>query len=858
MTVADDGRPLARWLDTLDHVDAPSVGPKAMNLGRMAQAGIPVPTGFCLTIPAADSPSVLPEPVVEAVTAAFTDLAFRGAAEGWGAGGSAPLAVRSSATGEDSATLSYAGLYTTVLGATSLPDVLEAVSKCWASRWDPGVVAYERHRGVQPGLTRLAVIVQRMIEPTAAGVLCTADPVTGSPGVGRIEAVPGLGDRVAAGTAVPDVVRYRTGDGTVLENLAGDQAGGCRRRCVADADVDRLAALGRRVQDLFGSPQQVEFALEGEKVWALQARSLSHLLPMPSVSGATRHRGDGVYLSAGRLQGVPDPLTPMGLQALRLLGAAGAARLGYPCLTPLDGPGCFVEVGYRLFVDVTVVLRDPLGRRLFPEAISRLDPLVGAALRVAAPTAAFGSMRRSARVVAAASRRAVRPSLLARALLTPRAVARRTHQAGKAAAGPPRAVAPVASIVGLLDEAETVLLSGGRRVAAEVVPAALAGVFTSLALRRVLGEKLSHAEGLRLRQGLRHDPTAEMAMSLCHLARLTRGDALSAPTADLVAAYRRGALPAPVQFGLADFLDCYGHRAVHEIDVGSLRWSEDPSYVIDLLRGYVTHGATKDTHLAAGRDAEDLTRELRCRVARMSRLRSVAVGFLAGRARELLGLREAPKFWVSAVIARARDPLLRAGGGLVADGLLTDAEDIFFLTLPEARLVAAGTDLRGLVQQRRADYEAERRRVRVPGVLRSDGTEVRSPGDAQTGGNGQGTLWGTAASPGRVMGPVRVLREPLPTAVRRGEILVAPATDPSWTPLFLIAGGLAVDAGGVMSHGAVVARELGLPAVVALGDASRRLRTGQQIRLDGSAGTLTVLDEASADPVPGSADDGHP
>jgi len=233
----------------------------------------------------------------------------------------------------------------------------------------------------------------------------------------------------------------------------------------------------------------------------------------------------------------------------------------------------------------------------------------------------------------------------------------------------------------------------------------------------------------------------------------------------------------------------------------------------------------------------DLTR----RAAHKGRLRGLLVGFLLKRARALAGMREMPKFCIVFLLARIREQLWSVGKELQCAGRLEATEDIFYITFPEAHLALAGKDMRPTVRERRAGYEHELHRRHVPRVLLSDGTELGSA--SQPLALQPGTLQGTPASPGRVTAPARVILDPTGARLEPGEILVAPSTDPGWTPLFLTTAGLVMEMGGMISHGAVVAREYGIPAVVGVAGATERITTGQRITVDGSAGTITIEED---------------
>jgi pyruvate,water dikinase len=230
--------------------------------------------------------------------------------------------------------------------------------------------------------------------------------------------------------------------------------------------------------------------------------------------------------------------------------------------------------------------------------------------------------------------------------------------------------------------------------------------------------------------------------------------------------------------------------------------------------------------------------ELTHRAARKGWLRGKLVGFFFGRVRALVGLREIPKFCMMILFGQVREILRPVGKELAEAGRLEHAEDIYFITLPEAKEALAGTDLRPLVRESHASYEQELKRRHIPRLLLSDGTEPTVEVDAA--GSVDGMLKGTPASAGKVTAKARVILDPTGAQLQPGEILVAPSTDPGWTPLFLTASGLVMEMGGAMSHGAVVAREYGIPAVVGVPGATEHITTGQQITVDGSAGTVSI------------------
>ena len=403
--------------------------------------------------------------------------------------------------------------------------------------------------------------------------------------------------------------------------------------------------------------------------------------------------------------------------------------------------------------------------------------------------------------------------------------------------------------------------------------------------RRLAGTDLDDVTMDAVLRALPHNVTTEMDLQLWALAQLVRADPASAAvlgtpdapkatsgasdtpnatfgtrtgatdildTVDadvdlgaLATRFHAGDLPAVLQNGLAAFLRRYGHRAVAEIDLGMPRWSEQPEHVLGALANYLrlstTGGgdpdAAPDARFAAGkRVAEQALADVVARVGRRSRWRARAVGFALGRVRALVGLREAPKDHLVRLIALARAELAAVGVELAAQGLLDVPDDVFFLDVRDVRAAVTGTDQRARVAARREEYARELRRRHVPRVLLSDGTEPEAL--ARAGAPDDGALVGTPASAGTVTAAARVVLDPVGARLEPGEILVAPSTDPGWTPLFLTAGALVMEMGGANSHGAVVAREYGIPAVVGVPEATTRITTGARLTVDGAAGRV--------------------
>jgi len=385
-----------------------------------------------------------------------------------------------------------------------------------------------------------------------------------------------------------------------------------------------------------------------------------------------------------------------------------------------------------------------------------------------------------------------------------------------------------------------------------LAPRSLPGAVVGFGMLGLAGRLLrGSAQPGDLQTVLRSAPdnvTTEMDLDLWNVALRARDDAGSAAALrtqtgrELADAYRAGSLPVVLQRAMTAFLDRYGHRAVAEIDLGMPRWSEDPTHLFGVLSGYLRldpDAATPQQHFADGaRDAKAMMRTLVGRARRRGLLRATAVRFCLRRARALVGMREMPKFLVITAMSGARATMAQIGRELAGSGRIAEPEDVFFLDFDETKRAAAGDDLRATVTERRDRYDAELQRRHVPRVLLSDGTEPEAVGSASA--VAAGALRGTPASAGTVTAPARVILDPVGAKLEPGEILVAPSTDPGWTPLFLTAGGLVMEMGGANSHGAVVAREYGIPAVVGVPRATEAIATGAEVTVDGAAGVVSL------------------
>jgi phosphohistidine swiveling domain-containing protein len=818
MAVTSSGTTPLIALGEIDVGGIALVGGKAAGLAEMIQAGERVPEGFCITTVAGELSDGLRQQIVEAY-------------ERLGAGA---VAVRSSATAEDLPHASFAGQHETILNVRGADALIEAVQRGRASLGSERAVAYREAGGFGDAAVRMAVVVQRMVDPAAAGVLFTANPITGTRTEMVVDAVAGLGDVVVDGSVAAD--HY------VLNGQADERTDGC----LTPAQLAQLRETGDRLQQRAGSPQDIEFAFDRDgALWLLQSRAITTLFPLP----VSPRQGPRVYFEGGHMQGMLRPFTPMGMSAMRVATALYFTSVGVPT-DPFEGPPGIVDVAGRMYLDLTGYVRYKAVRKKLPDAMKIYGPRVATALTRVLDDPRFaplpGRPYRLRTAIAVTAR--VAPGLVAGlvgAIAHPGRSRMRAFRAAADVQRVSRMPEDLSTTTERLRFAAELQGSFMHKGMTRMLPPLYASMLARVAAIGLLEGVATESEVDETLRGMPNNVTTTMDLALWRLATAAgehRDLLLNTPPAELATRYLAGELP---EFGLGEFLRTYGHRSAAEIDVGVPRWAEDPAPVFAAIAGYLrVTDPEQAADLRFARAAAEAVAKIDELVARARRARPVRArlaGFLLRRSRALAGLRELPKFAWLYSFAEMRRQLLAAGAELHERGLLDRADDIMFLNFREALAATeSGSDpgLRDRIAARRAEYDREMRRRSVPGLLLSDGTNPEALAASTPAADG--TLVGMAAAPGTATGRARVILDPAGAHVEPGEILVAPTTDPGWTPLFLTAGGLVTETGAAMAHGPTVAREYGIPAVICVRDATQLITTGQLITVDGAAGTVTV------------------
>lgn len=855
---------LVFWLSEFGKDDGPLAGGKGANLGEMLRARLPVPSGFVVTTAAyrqfiaannlqdeierlaqtaaAEDMTALTS-VAANIATLFADAAIppeiasavRGA---YAILGAPPVAVRSSATAEDLPGASFAGQMETYLNIRCETALFDAVRRCWASLWTARAISYRANQGIPPAAVSLAVVVQELIAANAAGVLFTANPVNGRRDQMVIDGTWGLGEALVSGQVSPDhwVLNARSGAvvearvsrkevmttrqeaGTVTLPVPADLQ---NKPVLNDAQLAALVELGRRVGSHYGAPQDIEWALAQGRLYLVQARPITSLFPIPPSAASD---GERVYVCANTLQGLVAPFTPAGISAFRNLSRGMARLIGYNVRRG-EGAPAFAVAGGCVYIDVTAALKNPTARKLILRATGGLDRQISAILHLL--------VERDPQLTTPPGLFPLRPSL---GLLV-RKLGQAIYAVCRPDAARVRALARVDAFVTALERRadstcglaerqrflEDILPTIVPDVATNLLPMVAPGGLAVLCLHAHLQAWLGDTSVLQpVLRALPHNPTTEMDLALWDVAQQLK---------------QEGVVPSAEHPVVQGFLARYGHRAACEIDLGVPRWRDDPTPILNILRTYLTHGEELDpaVHFRRGTEqADEVAANLIARVRQAKgSLHATWVGFLLRRVRAFAGLREYPKFYAVRMLAAARRVIAGAGAELVTAARLDRADDVFFLDLRDWQ---SSQDLHPLAAANRAEYDREQHRRSIPRVLTSTGEAFTTAPVATP-----GALVGTAASAGVYEGRVRVVFDPREAKLEPGEILVAPGTDPAWTPLFLTAGALVMEIGGIMSHGSVVAREYGIPAVVGVAGATQQLHTGQRVRVDGENGLVMPM-----------------
>jgi pyruvate,water dikinase len=850
------------------------VGGKGANLGELSRIeGIHVPDGFCVSTEAfkkivGETPSikellnqlslfkieerdkisklsaeirraiegvVMPEEIVVEITCYLSNLGEKSA-----------YAVRSSATAEDLPTASFAGQQDTYLNIIGKDSIIKYISKCWASLFTERAIIYRLQNGFEHDKVYLSVVVQKMIFTQASGILFTADPVTSNRKVTSIDASFGLGEALVSGLVNADNYKvngrkiihkristkklavYSLKDGgTFQQEILPDQQ---NNQALTDEQILHLEHIGRMIEEHFVCPQDIEWCLADDKFYVVQSRPITTLYPIPEPSTQEKH----VYLSVGHQQMMTDPLKPLGMSLF--------------CLTSF-GPR--YKAGGRLFVDVTQMLASPDSRNALLSSMGQHDPLMKDSLMNIIKQDYIKSLPDEKEPLPVNNNKPILPEVFNSQVDDPKIVqdliksSQSSIEELKQNIQNKSGVELIDFIMEDITEFKKILFDPKNSAVLKTALDALTWINEKM--NDWLGEK-NAADTLS--QSVSINITAEMGLSILDVADVIRPypeiiDYLKNINDDNflenILKYDGGQ---EVRDAIYDFLSKYGMRCAGEIDITNTRWSEKPAILLPMILNNIKNfepGESKRKFKQGLQEALKKEQELLVRLKQLpgGEQKAKETKRVIDILRNLTGYREYPKYGIVNRYLVYKQALMKEAGQLVNNGVINEKEDIYYLTLEELREVVSTKILDYEIIKRRKEEYKSYEKLTPPRVITSDGEIVA--GEYKRENIPTDAIVGLSVSTGVIEGRARVVLNMEDANLEEGDILVTKFTDPSWTPLFVSVKGLVTEVGGLMTHGAVIAREYGLPAVVGVENATRLIKDGQRIRVNGTDGYIEIL-----------------
>ena len=850
------------------------VGGKGLNLGELTNIqGIQVPEGFCVTTVGYEkaieqneelqtllqqltklkmeeraqigemSKKIrevimaveIPSDVVEAVTHYLSRF-----------GNEHAYAVRSSATAEDLPYASFAGQQDTYLNIIGEEAILQHVRKCWASLFTERAVTYRMQNGFEHNQVSICVVIQKMVFPEASGILFTADPITSNRKVLSIDASFGLGEALVSGLVSAD--NYKVKEDEIVEKVIatkklaiyGRKEGGTERKKIApnqqklqtlsEQQILQLASIGRQIEAYFGCPQDIEWCLAHNTFYIVQSRPITTLYPIPEENDGGNH----VYISVGHQQMMTDAMKPLGLSFFLLTTNAPMRK-----------------AGGRLFVDATQQLASPASRNYLINTLGKSDPLVRDALTTIIERDNFITLLpddEKEKIVSKNKQLANsqpeienNPAIVTNLIQNSEASIKELKRNMQMKSG----VDVLNFILEDIQQLKKVLFN--PQSIAVIMAGMNASAWMNEKMEQWLGEK-NAADTLS--QSVQNNITSEMGLALMDVADVIRS--YPEVITYLQHVENENFLDEIVQFkggeeardAILTFLNKYGMRCSGEIDITKTRWSEKPTTIIPMILNNIRdfeYGASKRKFEEGLQEALKKEEELVNRLQHLpgGKQKVEETKRMTRNIRNFIGYREYPKYGMINRYFIYKQALLKEAEQLVQSGVIHEVDDIYYLTFEELHEVVRTNKLDyELIQKQKNDYKLYEK-LTPPRIMTSDGEIITGkykrenlPDDA---------IVGLPVSSGVIEGRARVILNMEEANLEEGDILVTAFTDPGWTPLFVSIKGLVTEVGGLMTHGAVIAREYGLPAVVGVENAKNLIKDGQRIRVHGTEGYIEVL-----------------
>ncbi|TCJ82285.1 UNVERIFIED_ORG: phosphoenolpyruvate synthase [Bacillus cereus] len=850
------------------------VGGKGLNLGELTNIqGIQVPEGFCVTTVGYEKAMEqneelqtllqqltklikeeraqigevskkirevimaveIPTDVVEAVAHYLSRF-----------GNEHAYAVRSSATAEDLPYASFAGQQDTYLNIIGKEAILQHVRKCWASLFTERAVMYRMQNDFEHNQVSICVVVQKMVFPEASGILFTADPVTSNRKVLSVDASFGLGEALVSGLVSAD--NYKVKEGEITETMVATKKlaiyavkeGGTETKQIdpaqqklqtlSEQQILQLAQIGRQIEAYFGCPQDIEWGLAHDTFYIVQSRPITTLYPIPEENDGENH----VYISVGHQQMMTDAMKPLGLSFFLLTTNAPMRK-----------------AGGRLFVDATQRLASPASRDYLINTLGKSDPLIRDALTTVVERDDFITLLPDDEKGKSAGK-SVPPASSQSEVENDPAIVTNLIKNSEASIEELKRNMQMKSGVNVLDfivediqQLKKVLFN--PQSIAVIMAGMNASTWINEKMEQWLGEK-NAADTLS--QSVQNNITSEMGLALMDVADVIR------PYPEVIAYLQHveddSFLNELVQFkggekardAISAFLNKYGMRCSGEIDITKTRWIEKPTTIIPMILNHIRDfeaGASKQKFEEGLQEALKKEEELVNRLQHLpdGKQKVEETKQMIRNIRNCIGYREYPKYGMINRYFIYKQALLKEAEQLVQSGVIREVDDIYYLTFEELHEVVRTNKLDyELIHKQKNEYKLYEK-LTPPRIMTSDGEIITGkykreniPADA---------IVGLPVSSGVIEGRARVILNMEEANLEEGDILVTAFTDPGWTPLFVSIKGLITEVGGLMTHGAVIAREYGLPAVVGVENATRLIKDGQRIRVHGTEGYIEVL-----------------
>ncbi|WP_144548855.1 phosphoenolpyruvate synthase [Peribacillus simplex] len=758
-------------------------------------------------------------------------------------------AVRSSATAEDLPHASFAGQQDTYLNIIGKEAIMQHISKCWASLFTDRAVIYRMQNGFDHRQVYLSVIVQRMVFPQASGILFTADPITSNRKLLSIDASFGLGEALVSGLVSPDCYKVKEEEivdkmiatkklaiyglkegGTETQRIDPDQQ---KTQTLTEQQILQLARIGREIEAYFGCPQDIEWCLADDTFYIVQSRPITTLYPIPEANDKENH----VYVSVGHQQMMTDPIKPLGMSIFQLTSF---------------GPR--FKAGGRLFVDVTHRLASPDSRKMLLDAMGQHDPLMKDALITIIERGDFikslpndkqeQSSGKSNKSVSSADSRAQienDPTIVSDLIKSSQTSIEELKQNIQTKLG--------SDLFDFILEDIQILkkILFDPQSSAVFMAAIDASSWINENMNEWLGEK-NAADTLS--QSVPNNITSEMGLALLELADVIR------PYPEVIDYLQHvnddNFLDELVKFdggqetqdAIYDYLRKYGMRCTGEIDITKSRWSEKPTTLIPMILSNIKNFEpnASDRKFEQGRqEALKKEQELLDRLKQLpdGEQKAKETKRMISLIRNFIGYREYPKYGMVNRYFVYKQALMKEAEQLVQAKVIREKEDIYYLTFEELHEVVRTNKLDYQIISKRKDEYKLYEKLTPPRVITSDGEII--VGEYKRENLPAEAIVGLPVSSGVIEGRARVILNMEDADLEEGDILVTPFTDPSWTPLFVSIKGLVAEVGGLMTHGAVIAREYGLPAVVGVENATKIIRDGQRIRVHGTEGYIEII-----------------